>query len=167
MSDTLIEMWNKFGSTKPVFKGTLSSDLVDISFEPIESYDPRSVDLNADDPVAQLMIDKYHEAFDIHKKCFVVSNNMIDAVASTMESQLKKAFINASPLRNPQQSKLYKWFSCSTMNTSAKREGLIALYRYVRNNTDKNFRFDNGSDNPHAQNLVAIVEKMRDKYEQR
>jgi hypothetical protein len=92
----------------------------------------------------------------------------VDAAAQDIHNNLRNFLVNASPLKNPQQSKLYKWFvDRSTMETLAWREGMIALYRYLHQHVDSRFRFDGGSDNQHAKNYIIILEKMKEKYEQR
>lgn len=164
MKDTLREAFDKFGTSKAVFVGRKGDG--GIYFELKEQYDPRAQE---GDVVANLVATHYSENFDKQAGYFVKQEGCMDAAARAMFVGIRKAFSNASPLKNPEQSKLYRWMDCDKMTGSlARREGLISLFRYVRANTDgEHFRFEGGSDNIHAKNLVAILEKMKEKYEQR
>lgn len=154
-------MFEKFGHSKAIFSAKKSSD-GEIQFELKEAYDPSTVDLDKTDPVVKLLISNYHESFDRHDGCFKKGDS-IRSTTNDMRISLRSALVNASPLKNPQQSKLYKWFVEYVYRID--EEVLIALYRYVAQNSTDQFRFYDGSNNPHAKNLVAIVEKLRDKYE--
>lgn len=163
MKDTLLEIQSKFGRSKPVFTGKLDSSGYGVEFTCAESYDPQTADLDHSDPVVQLMVEGYSERFD-KQDFFQVYDNK-ETIARRMFDSIRQAFKQASPLKNPVQSKLYKWLDFNNMNSLHRREGIISLYRYVFATSGDDFRFKDGSDNPHAKNLVAILEKMKEKYE--
>lgn len=168
MKDTLLEIFDKLGQSKAVFVGKRNSS-GDIEFETQAQYSPHDEDIERD-AVSELILDNYTEHFDKHMGRFVKQSACINNATRHMYSAIKKAYINASPLKNPQQSKLWKWMDCDNMSrTLERREGLIALYRYVVGSVSdtRDFRFDGGPDNVHAKNLVAILEKMKEKYERR
>lgn len=164
MKDTLREAFDKLGNSKAVFIGRKGEG--GIHFDLKERYDPR---LEEGDVVANLVAANYSEHFDKHNGRFEKQEACMENAARAMYVGIKKAFVNASPLKNPEQSKLYRWMEYDKIAGSlARREGMISLFRYVQANTDgEQFRFNGGSDNIHAKNLVAILEKMKEKYEQR
>jgi hypothetical protein len=165
MKDTVQEIFDKLGQSEPVFVGEIRDG--DLVFVLKNEYDPKTADVDHSDPVANLVVSNYRESFDKHGKCFTKSDRAIEIAQREVFNFVKRAFVQASPLKNPQQSKLYKWFEFGKINSLERRQGLIALYRYVNAHIDKRTsRFDGGPDSVHAKNLVAILEKMKEKYEQ-
>lgn len=165
MREALRKMQEEFGNTKAVFRGTKNSS-GDLDFISEHIYDPKTVNLDHQDPVVKLMISNYREGFDKNSTKYVKSENTINSTISDMFADLRRALHSASPHKNPQQSKLYKWFAnSSTIETLSRYEGIIALYKYVYVNTDALRQFS-GTNNVHAKNLIAIIEKMKEKYEQ-
>jgi hypothetical protein len=166
MSNQLLDMQEKFGTSRPVFLGVKNPHSGEIEFSCSDPYDPVSVDLDKTDPVVTLMINNYSEQFDPQDKVYTKLDRR-EGVLRDMHVNLKSALINALPLKNPQQSKLYKWYGSHFEHMVNVQDGFIALYRYVASHTDSKFRFNEDSENPHAKNLVAIIEKMKEKYERR
>lgn len=164
MSDTLKEIHNKFGHSKAIFRKT-HNDGKSITFECSGKYDPKSADLDHSDPAVKMMVECYSEYFDKQSLYEALDNS--GRVLQNMFFAIKEAFLYASPLKNPQQSKLYKWLEFGTINHPNNREGIVALYRYMAKNTDSSRRFEGGPNNPHAKNLVAILEKLKEKYERK
>src|ERR1051325_177140 len=70
-------------------------------------------------------------------------------------------------LKNPRTSNMHKWLS--SIRTGSDPEvvrGFVALYRYISNHTYvEGRRFDGPLDKAHANNVLAILGKMRSKYE--
>ncbi len=164
MSDTLRLMYDKFGTSRAVFIGVKNDD-GNIEFQATNHYDANSVDLDHNDPVVKRMVANYSETFNMQTKKF--EKQSFDTIAlRDIYNDIKNAFLSASPLKNPRMSKLYKWMY-ENIERLEYEEGMIALYRYVSTSTGNSFRFKDGPDNPHAKNLVAILEKMREKYERR
>ena len=164
MKDTIGEIFAKFGNSKAVFKSKLEGD--SIKFDLIEQYDPATADLDHNDIIVKLAVANYRENFDKYE--LYRSANNKTAVMRDIFVSLKKAFESASPLKNPKQSNLWKWFDYDSITKTQERtEAIILLYRYVHANTDRNLVFSGGSSNPHAKNFLAILEKMKEKYERR
>lgn len=169
--DTLQEIFDKFGQSKATFVKANKKvsmyhvDDKDILFQVKDEYDPTTAQINKEDPIESMMLGHYNELFVKHDNKFAKSSSMMEQTMKEIFMEIKSALINASPLKQPHQSKLYKWFEYGTINTPAMREGMIALYRYIYKHTDEDFRFKEGSENPHAKNVVAILEKMKEKYE--
>ena len=162
---TLEKIEEAFSVSKAVFIGA-KAEGGDIEFTVKTPYDPMSAKLDHTDPVVKRMVESYSENFNRYEGRYNL-NSCKDRVWGIILRALSTAYINASPLKNPIQSKTYKWFvnDIDRHGDDRLREGLLELYRYVITHTTGEFRFYNGSDNPHAKNLVAIVEKLRDKYE--
>jgi len=165
MKDTVQEIFDRLGQSEPVFDGQLRDG--ELIFTLKEQYDPATADVDHSDPIVKLVVGNYNESFDKHGRRYVKNDRAIEQAQRDVHIFIKRALVAAMPLKNPQQSKLYKWFEFGTINTLHKREGLISLYRYVDAHFDKRTsRFNNGTDDVHAKNLVAILEKMKEKYEQ-
>ena len=79
-----------------------------------------------------------------------------------MVQAIKQLYLNTSPLKNPKQSKTYKWL-CD-LHTARydcpSSVGLIGLYRYIMNNGIEDTR---DKTNQHAKNVLAVLEVMKDK----
>jgi hypothetical protein len=164
MIATLQAIQDKFGVSEPVFRGELSRDDTEISFNVLKDYAPSKEGVT--DPVELLMIDGYGERFDARDGVFKKDDRCI-SVYRGLFGTLIKIYENNSPLKNPKQSKLSKWlYSACDKYNAEYAEGIISLYRYAHpfTNGTRNYRFENQY-KQHADNVIAILEKMRDKYE--
>jgi hypothetical protein len=165
MSDNLTDMFKKFQTTKSVFIANLEDGGAWIRLQPVKRYDPNTVELDATDPIVKMMIEEYSEIYDKHNRKYVVDETMLFEVLNAMSRRIKKSFLMASPLKKPQNSATFKWLEGFSLKDEGMRDNLMALYRYVFKHTDDRYDFDGSSESPHAKNLVAIIEKMRSKYE--
>jgi len=147
----------KFGTSEPVFKVSLDSS-GKLRFEVKNEYKPQE----SDDPVYTLIASTFSEHLDKHSKRFEARVDIERAYANII-NHIRQVVVNASPLKNPKQSKLYKWLcERDPVYHNPSSAGFIALYRYVVANGIEEIRDDT---NPHAKNVIAILELMREKYE--
>jgi len=147
-----------FGVSEPVFKISLSSRGGDLIFDLKNTYQPP----DSDDPVYKLIVLTRNETLNKDKRRFESCNNSSSAYASIINT-IRRVIVNTSPLKNPMQTKLYKWLCKHGYGYhNSQFAGFIALYRYVMNNGIQDTR-DNT--NPHAKNVLAILELMREKHE--
>jgi hypothetical protein len=73
---------------------------------------------------------------------------------------VRKTYENCSPLKNPKQSKLYKWlYENNIKYYDQSAVVFIMLYRYIITNEVENA----GSNNAHGKNVIAILELMKEK----
>ena len=69
-------------------------------------------------------------------------------------------------LKQPRQSRMYKWIDSSYEGYNHEsHEGFIALYRYIAQHATITSRYNGHLDKVHADNVIAVLERMRNKYE--
>jgi sulfur relay (sulfurtransferase) DsrC/TusE family protein len=162
MSSVLRAIWDKFGCSEPVFDAQLSDDQNEVVFVVRNKYKPN--DVGVTDPVEQMMIRCYREEFSRSDRRFV-KTDYIANVHHEIVKQLREFYAIYSPLKNPSQSRLYRWLYREVdVYNSSLLDGLVYLYRYIKSNENENGRFDGGKENPHVKNALAILEKMKEKY---
>ena len=165
MSSTIKEIHAKLSVSKPIFIGEIDTDGEGIRFKLMDSakYEPSEEGIT--DPVELEVINCFRESFDTSSKTFKKDENF-RGVYLNIFSKLLKIYEHNSPLKNPIQSKLYKWlYSVSRRDEAPWSEGIIVLYRYAQPFCGAHIRFDE-KNKQHAANVIAILEKIRDKYEQ-
>ena len=146
-----------FGVSEPVFKIKVDSR-GDLEFDVKSEYRPAP----QTDPVAVLVAMQYSEHLNKEKRCFEKTVN-IEGAYNRMINSIRQVTMNTLPLKNPKQSKLYKWLcECDPKYHNPTSVGFIALYRYIVSNSILETR-DNT--NPYAKNVIAVLELMREKHE--
>lgn len=159
MSLSLREMAEKFGHSEPIFKA-ISIHGDGIKFEVVNPYDPKTVDLDIEDPIVKLMISNYYESFSRHKKCFERSE-LVEPTLRDVYAIVKTAFRNNSPLKKPQQSKLDEWLEIDKFRSPLLADGFLMLYRYIVKHANHRHVLDAS----HSKNFLAILDKMRTTYD--
>jgi hypothetical protein len=132
MKEMLKLMTADFGHSEPVYEGQVSSDGRYISFILKDPYSPNPSDY--EDPVMKVLATHYRESTRnpyLGKIVFKADVN-IDRCIDAMTAYIYDFYIQKSPLKNPKQSRLYKWFN--TIYNDRASEGFIHLYRYIVNN---------------------------------
>jgi hypothetical protein len=146
-----------FGVSEPVF--TIRPSGRELEFTVKNQYQiPPS-----EDPVYNAVKHHCSERLNVGSRCFF-SNVDVRYVWNGMVKTIRETFSNTSPLKNPKQSKLYKWLqdTDALYNNASCQVGFISLYRYVINNGVDGSR---DHENQHAKNLIAILELMKEKHE--
>lgn len=160
------EVVSKIPTSKPIFVAQPSDN--DIYFE---LKDKQLVDTDSfTDPVDQLIAATVTETFEKNrdrKKSRFVRSCRTDGIFQKIGTVVIAVYEKHCGLKNPRQSRTYKWLysACNSINDE-QYNGIVALYRYIAKNTDVHSRrFDGQLDQAHANNVLAILEKMRNKYE--
>lgn len=167
MNDSVRAILSTFRNSEPVFVAKNENrDMTDyVSFDVQNAYHPND-DLPPGDPLETIAINLWSESFDRSSFSFKTSDRLQESIRDSLELKIKKAFISASALKNPQQSKLYKFLCGFRCDSLYKQELYVSLLRYIHPYIEPSkVQFHSGSDCPHAKNLVAILEKVKDKYE--
>jgi hypothetical protein len=147
---------NKFGNSKPIFK-VVKEYGTELRLRPKDPYKPDPSGIT--DPIELAIIDRYSEYYD--KTTRQYKN---DISGQRIYDEIVRAMLNFyqtySPLKSPRQSKTYKWLSYMDRKYNDKSSaGIIYLWRYGREHNPSS------KTNPHAINMLAILEKMREKYD--
>ena len=162
MASVFEEIASKFGVSKAIFGvGLDTNDSSRINIYVKNPYSP-SIDIKADgDPLERLVASVYRERYDNVSMKFEHAFSGDDAYY-TIISDMIKTYKEISPLKNPKQSKLFRWLHSvpKSITNNPSAQGFIGLYRYIRTNRTHMRR---GSE--HASNVLAILEMMRHKYE--
>jgi hypothetical protein len=155
---TLQNIAAQFSVSKPVFVAELEKDGSTVDF--IVSSVPVHDTDNIKDPVAKLIADRFRQSFDTTSRQFVQTTHM-PSIYSDIVDSISLFYEKHSSLKNPTQSRLYKWLHpMNNQDRHVASEGFIALYRYIET---KGGMYTCGRDV--VGNVLAILEIMREKYE--
>jgi hypothetical protein len=149
-----------FGSSEPVFEIKINIH-GELEFILKNKYVPHK----SDDPIQNLVVDLWRETLNKAEGRFESYVN-IDYVYADILHLIQDVLQNISPLKNPKQSILYKWLQerhCDSAGYNGPLSvGFIALYRYIIWNGISGTR---DTENPHAKNVLTVLELMREKHE--
>lgn len=156
----LLELAKNLDVSRPVFRLTIdSSGAIDANISnPVYRYRPS----DSEDVLAQLITDNYQESFSLERGTFSVDRDQIarrsmedirTSIAQFVESNLE--------MRNPRQSKLYKWLYRNMPNNSEFNDTLVLLYKYLRTFTGDKMR---ATSDTHMNNALALLTAMEEKY---
>lgn len=163
MSNTLENIAATFGVSDPIFIAELRHTRDQIDFKVKNPYQPSADDYT--DHIEHLVVGCYQERF-IRQETKFVNETRCENVYRQIISEIRAVYEKYSGLKNPKQSKLYKWlYTMQDRYNDPLFEGFISLYRYMHKNSDGQGRFNNGPDNPHVKNILTILERMKDKHE--
>lgn len=160
----LYALAERFEVSDPVFRLTMSSrnDLVDANIShPVRLYRPIADESNVLDCV---IVDCYSENFDIGLGIFTVDKERIAHQAmDVIRSHIRMFLERNLEMRNPRQSKIYRWTYRSMLNDTEFNNVLVMLYKYIRSFTNDDMRV--GADQgPHVENVIALLIAMENKY---
>lgn len=153
-----------FSVSKPVFVSTLKWDDDTLEFELKDRHNP--IDENESDPVRALLAQHWSEVLDRRTLKYTPTVD-VEKAFFELKRVVETFYLQNSPLKNPKQTKLYKWLSCNDLHVAGYKhptvEGFIALFRYMHSEGLQNAR--SLSDDARVKNIIAILELMREKYE--
>jgi hypothetical protein len=160
----LEEVAKLFGVSKAVFKGKFIQGDTSIDFSLRDKYWPDASQFK--DPIAKLLAKAYDERFDTVQRKFV-HHFSFEQIYKKIVDDIRKFYVDHSPLKNPKQSTLYKWLDLHDNNrySHPASEGFIALYRYIHGNSGIGTVGGNAPINTTVENVLAILELMKEKYE--
>jgi hypothetical protein len=150
---------DSFGNSKPIFKISLEGDH-DLSLSLVDKYSPPETD----DILTNVIKNTWSESFNREKLVYEGSCDL-EAAFRSMRAEVVKMYQNNSPLKNPHQSKLGKWFrsDMTFIYNNPSTIGFVELFRYAHEKGILDLR---DKENPHVKNVLAVLELMREKYEQ-
>lgn len=160
----LLERTENFGTSRPVFRLTMDDDKRTISMnqrDPLEKYSPTPVE---GDLLSELVCDYYTESFNIHQGEFAVDKYDVAQQAMNKIYNMLPSFLEKNmELKNPRQSKLYRWYYRSQPKQHEDyNDGIVMLYKYIRSFADDDMK---ASDTKHIKNAIAVMEAIMESYE--
>lgn len=152
-----------FDVSRPIFRLTIDSsgDSIDINVsEPVHRYRPIAEEGNI---LEELVVSHYKESFAIKEGIFQVNSESIAVEAmNEIRDSFRKFLERNMEMKNPRQSKLYKW-TYSMPNTTDFNDTLVMVYKYIRSFTNEDMRFTIGNLD-HVGNAIALLTAMEEKY---
>ena len=160
----LVELTENFTVSRPVFCLQLDTGGCNIkanTSHPKYMYRPKPI---AGDPLSELVCKNYRERFDVKDGCFQVDKGEIAHRSMLHIRGSITEFIEKNlEMRNPRQSKLYRWAYRNMPNSSEINDVLVMVYKYLRSFSDSDMK---ANDLNHVNNGIAILEAIMEKYEQ-
>lgn len=160
----LKEYTKDFTVSRPIFRlhlstrgGTIEPDISDSVYK----YKPTPTE---GDVLSALVCGNYREEFSIREGVFIIN---VDSIANNAMGEIRSEvvhFIEKNlPLRNPRQSKLYRWAYRNMPSNDEFNGGLILLYKYINERIiPDSIPLDHKVQ--HVKNVLAMLEAMMEKY---
>lgn len=158
---------DRFEVSRPIFRLTVSAKNDNIEANvghPIERYRPVADQSNVLDI---LVVDCYGEYFNISIGEFLIDKNHIaERAMSAIRSNIRMFLERNLEMKNPRQSKLYRWTYRGMPSTIEFNDILVTLYKYIRSFTDEDMRASDGKI-LHVNNTIALMTAMEEKYSEK
>jgi hypothetical protein len=144
-----------------------SGGSVEVSTTPIYRYRPEFIE---GDILSKIVCKAYNENFNAERGCFGLNKVAIIETAVKEVREWMVLFIQKNlQMRNPKQSKLYRWAYRNMPRDADFNDGLLLLFKYA-----VQYTLSGGSTSykiqevykVHLDNTLAILDAMREKYEQ-
>lgn len=157
----LVDLTKDFKTSRAIFRLTKDEDGSRIMAELDEQYEPTPEE---DNVLSELVCSNYNEAFDSSKGRFTINQNDIaNRAMSTIKNSMTKFLEKNLEMRNPRQSKIYKWYYRSLPNDNEFNDVMVMVYKYMRSFCGEDMKAVNME---HINNTVALLEAIMEKYEQ-
>jgi hypothetical protein len=161
--DLLLEYTKDFKVSRPIFylQVAQSGGIIDAQRSVFKYKPTPSV---KDDVVADLMCNVYTEHFNIERGAYEIDiYDIAERAARFIYAEIPKFIEQEMKLKNPKQSKLYKWAYLIPKNNTELDKGILLLYRYMHHSVyDDSIPATERS--AHAANIIALLEAMMEKY---
>lgn len=152
------ELVKDLTASEPVVCIRLSSDGSSIrGFEPVEE-----IDLKKDTALEKLVARKYSQYFDFSTLEFKVDKqNLEQSVMNSIRDSIRQFIEKNVGMRNPRQSKLYRWAYRNMPRNHDFNDTLVMVYKYMCS-----FCTDNmvSLNQEHTKNTLALLEAIMEKY---
>ncbi len=162
------EIVEKFDVSRPIFKLIVDDDGSDISAQsskPIYQFEPEIV---PDCVITEIVNKNYQERFSLRDKSYMIDKRQIEySSVSEIRSSIKKFLYKNLEMKNPSQSKVYKWADRNMPQTHDFNEVVLSLYKHLRTFCDDDMRIYSRFNKPKADNIIALLEAMQEKYDKR
>jgi hypothetical protein len=158
----LEELAQNFGNSKPRFTISVGKESLTLE-DPINKYTPST---DTPDILQNIVNQSYRETFDFQKRKFTHSPISIAENTYYGINRDMRAFLKSNlECKAPTHTKLYKYVNWIEYNNAQQSESLILLWKYIKPFAI-NDRFNiNSAYKIHINNVISILEAMREKYE--
>lgn len=157
----------KFGVSRPVIRLKVDDDGSDVSAytaSPLYQFEPEQV---PNCVITELVNSEYTERFSLREKSYTIDTRQItyDAVG-TIRGKIKQFLYKNLEMKNPYQSKVYKWTDRYMPQDDDFNEVILSLYKYLRTICNEDMIAFAGK-KPEIDNIIALLEAMQEKYDRR
>jgi len=152
---------SKLGNSRPIFKLNVERNKERIDSNLVSEYSPEP---DPNDPIDYLVCAHYRE--NLRDNSYVKDFDQIKkSVLSDIKGEMKRFIDQHGGFKNAKQSAIYRFMN--TYNTPVPAmDGLVYLYRYCKSlGMATNGTFPLGVEQKHIDNILAIIELMRSKFE--
>lgn len=158
----LFEYTKDFGVSRPIFKLELDRDGSSVGIDrdsPLEKFTPKHIE---GDALYEVVADNYREIFSMKDGVYSVdrweiANNSMRHIRNCILSFIEKNL----EMRNPSQSKLYRWAYRQMPTGDDFNEVVLMLYKYMRSFCDSDMKANNIE---YAKNTLALLEAIMERY---
>lgn len=160
----LLEIASKFGRSKPVFDASLSSggQRIVVTRRPESRYEPVPEEGNI---LEKLVCSNFEEHFNFSTDSFNVNHRDIaNRAMRHILSDLTKFLEKNLKMKNPRQSKLWRFFYNNLPETNDFQDNMVLLYKYIRTFSTDEMVLMRGQDQQHVDNTLALMEAIMEKY---
>ena len=161
------EIVEKFGTSRPIFELKIEHDGSSISSQtshPIYQFEPEMV---PDCVITEIVNKNYQERFSLRDKCYTIDKRQIEySAVSEIRSKIRTFLYKNLEMKNPSQSKVYKWADRNMPQTHDFNEVILSLYKYLRTFCDEDMKPKVSRDG-RVDNIIALLEAMQEKYDRR
>lgn len=157
----LRELTKDFGTSRPIFRLTnhYSKDRISVTVCEEHKYSPEKEEGNI---LSEIVCQEYEEKFSISSKEFQVNTGEIAHKAMRVIREAMTDFLDKNlEMRNPKQSKVYRWYYRSLPNNDDFNDILVMVYKYMRTFCGPDMKASNIE---HIKNTVALMEAIMEKY---
>lgn len=154
----LEDVMSKFPTSKAIFTGQIDNDGFRVEFSLKEPYNPQTDAIV--DPIESTIARLYSERLNDSRRRMVHSVHL-SSVYEDIVRDVMRLYEERSPLKNPTQSKVYKWMRDMKHDMHhPAAEGFIGIFRYMHTVDVKLLSNPDTMDN-----VLTILEMMMEKYE--
>lgn len=158
------EIVNTFAPSRPIFKLTLSDNGGSMRMntnDPVYNNSPRWM-VPSNDRLLDLVIGKHSEYWN-SRDCEMTMNKMsiIENAKSEIRAEIGEFLLRNMRMKNPRQSKLYKWALRDMPFNYDFNEIVLMLFNYIHSFCNEELV---STDKAHTDNLIALLTAMEEKY---
>lgn len=162
------EIVEKFDVSRPIFTLNIESDGSSISAQsssPIHQFEPEMV---PDCVITEIVNKNYQERFSLRDKSYTIDKRQIEySSVSEIRSKIRTFLYKNLDMKNPSQSKVYKFCDRNMPQTPDFNEIVLSLYKHLRTFCDEDMVLNSRVNKPKADNIIALLEAMQEKYDRR
>lgn len=158
----LQDLTENFETSRPIFRLTNNNGDSTIQANmrnPVHKYEPS---FEPGNPLSELVCEHYEEYFRVDMGRFEVDKYRIAQQAMQKIRSSIPTFLEKNlEMRNPRQSKIYRWYYRNLPHNVDFNDTLIMVYKYMRTFCGYDMRSVNAE---HTNNTVALLEAIMEKY---